>query len=411
MAAMSRRKSRRESTVPSSDGTTPPETPPTEPDVATVEGVAKFARPGDNAARSLKPGDIAVVDLTDIDRSQAEALVARQVRAVVNAGSSSTGAYPNLGPSVLAEAGVLLVDRVGQRVFADLRSGDRITIREGAVMKGDKVVARGRTMDDAAVSASLGAAEQGLSTQLGSLTANAADHLERERAMLLEGARVPRLAKRLRGRPVVVVSTTYDWQDDLTSLKRFLRERDPVVIAVGDAADELLSRKIRPHVVLGPVDTLSDRALRSGADVIATSGAGQPVGHERFEKAEVDVHTFVAAGQPSDLAIVVAEENDAPVIVQVGQPKDLVQFLERGAAEVASSFVTRLRASRRLVDAAAVAQLNARSVSAWPILLLLVVSVAAVAVALASTPVGQEWFASLTDALPDLRTRLEGLLP
>lgn len=399
MAGMSRWKSRAEKT-----GTATQQT-----DDASVNGVAKFARPGDNAAKSLKSGDIAVVDLPDLDRTQAEALVARDVRAVVNAAASSSGSYPNLGPRVLADAGIVLIDKVGPGIFSRLRSGEKVTIRDGKVFRGEVLVAQGTSLDDAAVSASLGQAEQGLATQLGSLTANAADHLERERAMLLEGSRVPRLRQRLRGRPVVVVTKSYEWERDLTRIKRWMREHDPVVLAVTDAADALISRGITPHVVIGPVAELSDRALRSGADVVATSTSGKVTGHERFEKAGVDAHAFVAAGSPSDLALVLAGDNEATVVVQVGQPKDLVQFLERGAAEVASTFVTRLRASSLLVDANAVGHLSARVMPLWPIFLLLLAGLVALLVAVGVTPVGQEWLDGAGERISDLRTWIEGL--
>ncbi len=399
MATMSRWKSRADKS-----GTTTQQA-----DDPTVSGVAKFARPGDNAAKSLKSGDIAVVDLPDLDRTQAEALVARDVRVVINAAASSSGAYPNLGPRVLADAGVLLIDKVGPGIFSRLRSGEKVQIRDGKIFKGEVLVAQGTSLDDAAVSASLGQAEQGLATQLGSLTANAADHLERERAMLLEGARVPRLRPRLRGRPVVVVAKSYEWESDLKKIKRWMREHDPVVVAVTDAADALLSRGITPHVVIGPVADLSDRALRSGADVVATSGSGKVTGHERFERAGVDAHAFVAAGSPSDLALVLAGENEATVVVQAGQPKNLVQFLERGAAEVASTFVTRLRASSLLVDANAVGRLSARAMPMWPIFLLLLAGLVALFVAVGVTPVGQEWLDAAGERLTDLRTWIEGL--
>lgn len=390
---------------PAKGATTAQDDPPT-----GVSGVAKFARPGDGAARSLKSGDIAVVDLPDLDRTQAQALVERGVRAVVNAAPSSTGSYPNLGPRVLADAGIPLVDQVGPGIWSRLRSGETVRVDGGKVFKGDVLVAQGTTLDDAAVTASLGVAEQGLSTRLGSLTANATDHLERERAMLLEGARVPHLPVRLRRRPVVVISKSYTWESDLAALKRWMRDHDPVLVAVTDAADALLSRGMTPHVVVGPVDDLSDRALRSGAAVVATTSSSKASGHERFEKAGVDAQTFVAAGSPTDLAIVLADENEAPVIVQVGQPKGLVQFLERGPSEVASSFVTRLRAGSRLVDATAVGHLSGRAMSAWPVLLLLLAGLLAVAVAVGATPVGQEWAEALAARAGDLRTWIEGLL-
>ncbi|MEH3034755.1 MAG: hypothetical protein PGN07_12220 [Aeromicrobium erythreum] len=131
-------------------------------------GVVRFARPGD-PAKTLREGEIAVIDVADLERGQAEELVEAGVRAVVNAASSSTGRYPNLGPKVLAEAGVVLVDRVGDGIWSRLRSGDTVRVDGARIFKDDVLVAQGVELDDATVSQQLGDAEQGLSTRLGSL--------------------------------------------------------------------------------------------------------------------------------------------------------------------------------------------------------------------------------------------------
>ncbi len=379
-------------------------------------GVARFARRGDDAASALRAGDIAVVDLVDIDRAQAEALVDRRVRAVINASESSTGRYPNLGPQILADAGVTLIDQVGQGIWSRLKSGDTVRVDGNRVFKGETLVAQGVTQDAAAVTANLGAADKTLSTRLESLMANATDHLHRESAMLLEGARVPRLGKRLRKRPMVVVSKTFSWESDLRRIKRWIREHDAVLIGVADGADALLAAGYKPHVVLGTLDELSAKAFHSGAEVVVTATSAHDKdsahgrgGAERFEKAKVDPVWFIATGSATDLAIVLADSNEAPVIVEVGAPTGLVEFLERGPADVASSFVTRLRAGPRLVDAKAAGHFAAQPMPLWPVLLILLAGVVAVVVALGVTPVGSDWFDSLGDRIDDLRTWIEGL--
>lgn len=395
----------------------PRRTRPTDDTTDDIVGVVRFARSTDTSdgnlgpvARSLREGDIAVVDLPDLDRQQAEVLVERKVRAVLNAAASSTGRYPNLGPQVLADAGITLVDHVGAGIWSRLRSGDRVRIAEGKVFKDEVLVAQGQTVDDATRSERLGVAERDLATRLGTLTANASDHLERERDLLLEGARIPRLRTSLRGRPVVVVSRTYAWEQDLRSIRRWIRESGAVVVGVTAGADALLDAKITPDVVVGHLDDLSDRALRSGADVVVVTPTGRDEGHERFERAGVDVTTFTATGAAGDLAILLADANDAPVVVEVGAPRGLVEFLERGTADVASSFVTRLRAASTLVDARAVAHFTRRTMPAWPVVLIVLAGLLAVLAAIGTTPTGADWYDGLGERLGDLRTWLEGLL-
>ena len=68
-------------------------------------------------AKRLRAGEIAVIDHTDIDRVAAESLIAAGVAAVVNAGTSISGRYPNFGPIRLLRAGVPIVDGVDRSVM------------------------------------------------------------------------------------------------------------------------------------------------------------------------------------------------------------------------------------------------------------------------------------------------------
>src|SRR5204863_232560 len=73
--------------------------------------------------RRLHPGDIAVIDHDDLDRLAAEELVEAQPGAVLNAGRSISGRYPNVGPLLVAAAGIPLVDDVGPELMERLHEG------------------------------------------------------------------------------------------------------------------------------------------------------------------------------------------------------------------------------------------------------------------------------------------------
>src|ERR1700761_7094719 len=83
------------------------ETPP------GIVGVARVDKKTKVLVRRLEPGDIAVIDHADLDRVSADELIACRVAAVVNAAKSITGRDPNLGPRLLLDAGIPLVDDVG----------------------------------------------------------------------------------------------------------------------------------------------------------------------------------------------------------------------------------------------------------------------------------------------------------
>lgn len=381
---------------------------PNSPEVTGVVGTVRFAQRDDDHA-SLREGDIAVVDHPELDARQAQELIDRRVRAVLNAAPSSSGRVPNVGPQMLSRAGILLVDIASDAVWSRLKNGDQVRIEDGKVFRDEILVLSGTELDETRTSAALADAESGLATRLDSLAANASDHIQREQTMLLAGAHVPRTRTKLRGRAVVVVSRAYDDEADLRGLRRYIRDDDPVLIGAGAGADVLLKAGYVPAVVVGSLDHLSDAAIRAAGEVVVTTSSGTVDTPERLERHGKEVVTFVSTGSDDDLAILLADTNEAAVIVHVGAPATLSNFLERPPAEVARMFVARLRAGSKIVDAKAVNHFTSQRFALWPVLLLLASGVVAVAVSIAVTPVGNDWFDSLGDRLADLGSWIKGL--
>jgi uncharacterized membrane-anchored protein len=71
-----------------------------------IVAVARVDRKTKNITKRLNPGEIAIIDHSDLDRVSAEELIRRKVAAVINVSVSITGRYPNLGPKLLLEAGI-----------------------------------------------------------------------------------------------------------------------------------------------------------------------------------------------------------------------------------------------------------------------------------------------------------------
>src|SRR5579859_4960168 len=92
-----------------------------------IVGVARADPKTKVLVRRLEPGDIAVIDHADLDRVSADELIACRVAAVVNGAKSVTGRYPNLGPGLLVEAGIPVLDDVGREVLARVTEG--MTVR------------------------------------------------------------------------------------------------------------------------------------------------------------------------------------------------------------------------------------------------------------------------------------------
>src|ERR1700749_3374916 len=93
----------------------------TRPELPGTAGTARVDRRTDALVRRVKAGDIAVLDQIDLDRTTADALVAARGVAVVNASPSISGRFPNLGPEILIDAGIALVDDGGTQALHKIK--------------------------------------------------------------------------------------------------------------------------------------------------------------------------------------------------------------------------------------------------------------------------------------------------
>ena len=78
---------------------------------------ARVDRRTKNLVRRLDRGEIAVINHEDLDRIAADGLVAARVSAVVNSKPTMSGRYPALGALVLIQAGIPVIDEIGEAVF------------------------------------------------------------------------------------------------------------------------------------------------------------------------------------------------------------------------------------------------------------------------------------------------------
>src|SRR5262249_29088208 len=98
-----------------------------------VRGTLRAERPTKALLPRLQPRDIAVIDHTDRDRTTARALIDAEVVAVVNVRPMVSGRYPNRGPEMLAEAGVEMLDGIGEAGYTCLADGRKARLHDGAV--------------------------------------------------------------------------------------------------------------------------------------------------------------------------------------------------------------------------------------------------------------------------------------
>ncbi len=350
-----------------------------------LHGTARLDKRTKNLAKRLEPGEIAIIDHVDLDRVAAESLVASGIAAVINVAPSISGRYPNLGPEILLEAGIALLDDVGPEIFTKVAEGERLRLDGAAVYRGDELVAKGIRHTEDTVERAIEQAKAGLSAQLESFVANTMEYVKREQELLTDGVGVPDVRTSFEGRHALIVVRGYHYREDIATLRPYIREYKPVLIGVDGGADALLKAGYRPDMIVGDMDSVSDEALTCGAEIVVHAYRdGRAPGLKRVQELDREAVVFPAAATSEDCAMLLADEKGAQLIVAVGTHMNMVEFFDKGRAGMSSTFLTRLRVGSKLVDAKGVSLLYRSRISSSALLILvaaaLVTMIAAVAV-------------------------------
>jgi uncharacterized membrane-anchored protein len=329
----------------------------TDPDRRVV-GPVRLSKRTKDLVKRLEVGEIAIIDHADLDRIAAEDLAASRVAGVINVAPFSTGRYPNIGPLILARSGVVLVEAVGAPLFESLDRGDVIELDGGDVLLSGTTLANGTRPSIGDLEERLAEQRSRIDRAIAEFATNTIEHVREESELLSGEILLPQTRTRFDGRHVLIVVRGPRYREDLAALNAYIRDVRPLIIGVDGGADAVLRAGLRPDVILGDMDSATDKALRCGAELIVHAYPdGSAPGHERLEDAGLDHLVIPAPGTSQDVAMLLANEKGASLIVMVGAHFNLLEFLDKNRAGMSSTFLTRLRVGETLVDAKGVSRL------------------------------------------------------
>jgi uncharacterized membrane-anchored protein len=368
--------------------------------MALVEfhGTARLDRRTKRLVKRLGPDDIAIIDHAELDRVSAEELVESGVRVVVNVAPSVSARFPNPGPLELVRSGVCLIDAPGAPLFEQLREGDFLAVRGSSLFLNGTRLATGHELTAEELEDVLVEQQGRVTEALESFADNTMRYLREEGQLLTEGIQLPQLRTRFRDRHALVVARGPGYKKDLAIVRHYVREFKPVLVGVDGGADALLDAGYRPDLIVGDMDSVSDRALDCGAELVVHAYEdGRAPGRARLDRLGLPSVAVATPGISEDLAMLLAYEKGADLIVAVGTRFNLVEFLERNRAGMSSTFLTRLKVGEILIDARGVSRLFRQRAGIWPLVAFGVAALGVVVAAVASSPGLRDLISALVD--------------
>lgn len=365
-----------------------------------VRGTIRLDKRTKNLAKRLKPGEIALIDHVDIDSTAARMLVDAKVVAVINVSKSCSGRYPNLGPRVLLEAGIPLIECLDTDLFKGIKEGEQIVLRDGAICRNDSVIVECELLTEARIDDLLQDAKKNLGAELEHFAENTLSYVTREKSLLLDPANVPEVKTLIDGRHALVVVRGEGYKEDLAIIRTYIRDVRPVLIGVDGGADALVEIGLKPDIIIGDMDSVTDSTLRCGAELIVHAYAsGEAPGLARLQELGLEAIVCSVPGTSEDIALLLAYEKGAEVIVAVGTHSHLIDFLDKGRKGMSSTFLVRLKVGTRLVDAKGVSKLYRVQPSGRPIAALALAALVVVITIIALSPTVQDRLQSVTDEI------------
>lgn len=327
-------------------------------------------------AKILTPGSIAVIAHDDLDRVAAESLVQAKPSAVINVCPSITLRYPNGGPSVLATAKIPLLDCLETNLggLGNMKTAEIDLESSKVVFKSnsDEIVTKAKIWSEDEIEKAMEVARGNIGNELKAFATNTLEYIDKEVGEFFAPLEVPNLSTDFKGRHCLVVVRGHDYKQDLQTLKPYIKEFQPVIIAVDGGADALLEVGLKADVIIGDFDSVTKEALEGPELIHHVHRDGRAPGKKELQEFGKPYKEFVSNGMSEDVAMLMAYEAGATLIVAVGTHGTMVELLDKGRRGMASTFLTRTRLGPVLVDAKGVSRLYEGRIRRSDIVLLLV---------------------------------------
>lgn len=323
-----------------------------------LKGTVRIDKKTKELAKRINPGEIAIIKHKDIDEVAAESLVSAKVKLIINLDTSISGKYPNLGPKVLLDGNISILDEVKGDLFNSINEEDEIEVIENKIYKNKELVGIGQWLTKDILEHKTNKAKNNILNELDKFIENTLEYAKKEKDIILNGICIPQMKTPIKGKQVVVVVRGQNYKEDLNTLQSYIKEQKPILIGVDGGADALMEFGYKPHIIVGDMDSVSDQALQYCDEIVVHAYPdGRAPGMEKVNQLGLEATTIPAPGTSEDIAMLIAYEKEADLIVALGTHSNMIDFLEKGRKGMGSTFLVRLKIGEKLIDAKGVNKL------------------------------------------------------
>jgi len=336
-----------------------------------ISGLARLDKRTKNLIPRLNSGDIAIIDHKDLDEVAAESLCQKKVGAVINCAPSISGRYPNLGPGILLKNNIPLYEVVTGDPFKQITENTPIKIIDEMLYIEGERIASLTLLTLETIETALKLAEENLAHQLNAFVDNTLQYAAKEKGLIIDPLPMPETALPIHGAHTLLVVRGKSYKEDLITIMDYIKARKPILIGVDGGGDALLEFGLIPDLLIGDMDSVSDRCLKASMEIIVHAYPnGEAPGMERIQHLGLKASLFPAPGTSEDIAMLYAFEKGAELIVVVGTHSHMIDFLEKGRKGMGSTFLVRMKIGTKLVDAKGVSQLYTNNTKGKHIMLI-----------------------------------------
>lgn len=323
-----------------------------------IKGKIKKDKQTKNLTKRLDPGDIAIICHKDLDEIGAASLVEKKIKCVINTEKTISGRYPNRGPTILLEAEIPIFESIDTNLFNLVKEEDIIEIRDNKLISKGRTIANCQLLDNKEIDNLLGVGYENLEKELDLFIENTLEYAKKEKGLVTGKVPIPDIKTKISGRHVLIVVRGKDYKRDLRAIQAYIKEVHPILIGVDGGGDALFEFGYIPDIVIGDMDSVSDKCLKMSKEIIVHAYTnGKAPGLERVKELGLEATIFPSPGTSEDIALLLAYANNADLIVAVGTHNNMIDFLEKGRSGMASTFLVRLKVGSKLVDAKGVNKL------------------------------------------------------